>query len=216
MQITVCPLCNYDNDNMFYKDKIRSYYQCSNCKLIYVPTKDLLSPEVEKSRYDKHQNNPSDQNYRKFLNRMLKPMLEHISKGDNGLDFGSGPGPTLSLMFEESGYDMEIYDHFYANNPAVLEKEYDFITTTEVAEHLHKPKVTLDKLWSILKSGGTLGIMTKLSTGVEDFPKWHYKNDDTHVCFFARESFEWLAKQWDADTEFIGNDVLLLKKTNHQ
>ena len=42
--------------------------------------------------------------YRKFLSRMFKPMMERIEPDSYGLDFGSGPGPTLNLMFEEEGH----------------------------------------------------------------------------------------------------------------
>jgi len=203
---------------MFYRDqardrdKTRSYYFCPNCRMIYVPAQDLPSLKEEKACYDEHQNDPLDQGYRKFLSRMFEAMLKRIKKGEQGLDFGSGPGPTLSLMFEEAGFAMKIYDPLYADNPAVLEKRYSFITATEVVEHLHQPKAVLDKLWAILKEGGTLGIMTKISTGMEVFPAWHYKNDATHVCFFARESFKWLANEWQAQLEFVGSDVILIRK----
>lgn len=163
-----------------------------------------------------HENNSNDHNYRTFLSKLFNPMIERIKAKDLGLDFGSGPGPTLSVMFKEAGHKMKIYDHFYENNPSVLEKKYDFITATEVVEHLHKPKEVLDKLWSILKPGSTLGLMTKLSSGTKNFKKWHYKNDDTHVCFFSKITFEWLAKQWNAEIEFIGVDVILLRKTINQ
>ena len=88
-------------------------------------------------------------------------MVSKLTLGDQGLDFGSGPGPTLSIMFREAGYPMEIYDYFYAPNTDVLNNQYDFITATEVIEHLRHPIQTLNLLWKILKPGGVLGIMTE-------------------------------------------------------
>jgi len=107
---------------------------------------------------------------------------------------------------------MAIYDPFYAPDLSVLETQYAFVTATEVAEHLHHPGRDLNKLWSCLKPGGTLGIMTKLALNQEAFRKWHYKNDPTHVCFFTRASFAWLGAQWQAELLFPAQDVILLGK----
>ena len=135
-----------------------------------------------------------------------------LPKGSCGLDFGSGPGPTLSLMFAENGFPMEIYDPFYASDTSVLDKTYDFITATEVVEHLQQPLKSLNKIWSCLKPGGYLGIMTKLVIDKKAFAKWHYINDDTHICFYARHTFHWLAELWQTKPIFFGNDVILLQK----
>ena len=129
-----------------------------------------------------------------------------------GLDFGSGPQPTLSVMFEEAGHSMTIFDFFYENVPSVLEKQYDFITATEVVEHLHNPREELEKLWACLKRGGRLGIMTKLVPDLDVFSCWHYKNDATHVCFFSQSTFKWLALQWDAEMTFADTDVVIFHK----
>jgi len=134
---------------------------------------------------------------------------EHIPNSSHGLDFGSGPGPTLSIMFEEAGHQMAIYDHFYAKDASALDKKYDFITATEVVEHLHKPAETLGLLKTLIKPRGVFGIMTKLSTGLKDFETWHYKNDPTHVCFFSQKTFLFLSKKWGWDVEFIGKDVVI-------
>ena len=115
-------------------------------------------------------------------------------------------------MFEEMGHTVTIYDYFYAKDPVALQQTYDFITATEVVEHLHDPATILSQLWTLLKSGGYLGLMTKLVRDQEAFAKWHYKNDLTHVCFFSRATFEWLADHWQADLKFFGNDVMLFHK----
>lgn len=207
-----CPLCKTLVGNSFFSDKHREYFQCSTCNLIFVPPDQFLSAAVEKAEYDLHENKPDDPGYRKFLSRLFVPMTARIANGSYGLDFGSGPGPTLSLMFEEAGFRMEIYDKFYTDNPQVLGKKYDFITATEVVEHLHHPGETLNRLWKCLKTGGWFGIMTKLAIGKEAFAQWHYKNDFTHVCFFSHDTFRWLADQWQADLLFADKDVVLLKK----
>lgn len=212
-----CPLCHSDNVLHFYSEPRsnscqRDYLRCQQCALVFVPSFQFISPEQEKAEYDLHQNHPSDQGYRQFLARLFIPMREKLTPGACGLDFGSGPGPTLSLMFEECGHPMRIYDYFYADDAYVLQQSYDFITATETVEHLHHPRKELDQLWNILKPGGYLGIMTKLVIDRDAFARWHYKNDPTHVCFFSTETFCWLAALWNTTIEFIGNDVILMQK----
>ena len=162
--------------------------------------------------YDLHQNNPHDAGYRQFLSRFYQPMRQRINAGNRGLDFGCGPGPTLSTMFAEEGFAIDVYDVFYADNKAVLQQHYHFICATEVVEHLFEPGTVLTQLWRMLLPGGTLGLMTKLVIDVTAFANWHYKNDPTHVCFFSVASFEWLARSLTATVEIIGSDVIFLTK----
>ncbi|WP_455220220.1 class I SAM-dependent methyltransferase [Kaarinaea lacus] len=212
-----CPLCNSNDLFVFHNESKpgasgREYLRCNQCALVFVPSYQFISPEQEKAEYDLHQNHPGDQGYRRFLGRLFVPLNEKLKPGVCGLDFGSGPGPTLSLMFEEAGYAMKIYDAFYADDTVVLQQPYDFITATETVEHLHHPRRELDRLWTILKPGGYLGIMTKLVIDRDAFANWHYKNDLTHVCFFSTDTFHWLSALWNAKVEFVGSDVILLQK----
>ncbi len=209
----MCPLCCATAINKTYhKDTRRRFYACEICQLVFVPPEDFLSVEAEKSAYDHHQNSPEDQAYRRFLNRLFKPMQQELRPGSHGLDFGAGPGPTLSVMFEEVGHTVALYDFFYANDRSVLRQRYDFITASEVVEHLHHPQKELDDLWDILQPSGILGIMTKRVYDQEAFRTWHYKNDLTHVCFFSDATFTWLAKKWNAELTIADKDVVLFKK----
>ena len=53
--------------------------------------------------------------YREFLSRLEHPPnVPKLPAAAEGLDFGSGPGPTLSVMLEEQGYRMSLYDPFFA------------------------------------------------------------------------------------------------------
>jgi len=212
-----CVLCGSKKAEWIYKDEtrmdyVRDYCHCNTCDAIFVLPDQRLSPEEERERYEMHENNPEDPRYRKFLGRLFQPMNERIKPKSYGLDFGSGPGPTLSLMFEEEGHKVRIYDPFYANDPSVFEEKYDFITTTETAEHLYNPLTELDRLWNCLKPGGYLGIMTKRHRGREQFKEWHYKNDDTHVVFYHEKTFRWLGKRWNSKPEFLRSDVVIYEK----
>jgi len=128
-----------------------------------------------------------------------------------GLDFGSGPGPVLALMFQEAGYDISIYDIYYAPDRETLRRKYDFITCTEVIEHVKTPNLVITQLLTMLKPNAWLGIMTKLVINQAVFQHWHYKNDPTHICFFAKETFLWLADKFNLELELIGKDVIMMR-----
>ncbi|MEJ2328514.1 MAG: class I SAM-dependent methyltransferase [Gammaproteobacteria bacterium] len=207
-----CPLCGCGQTRHFHTDGRREYHRCSVCDLVFVPSDFFVSREEEKDLYDMHENDPQDMAYRQFLSRLFDPMQERIPQHASGLDFGSGPGPTLSRMFEEQGHRVRLYDPFYAPDASALHGHYDFITATEVAEHLHQPAFELERLWSLLRPAGWLGIMTRRFNPKLYFPDWHYKNDPTHVIFFSDLTFEWLANQWETTVSFHGADVVLLQK----
>lgn len=207
----VCPLCASDN---YYDFSCRDkpYSRCQSCDFVWLQRDHLLSEAAEKAIYDIHQNQLDDPGYRQFLSRSLNQVIEHITPPAQGLDFGCGPGPALIKMAEELGYEMQAYDKFYADQPEVLSQTYDFITCTEVVEHLANPLPILDQLWSITRPGGLLVIQTKRVLDDSRFCDWHYRNDPTHISFFGEASFRWLAQHWQSQVEFPHNDVVVFIK----
>jgi hypothetical protein len=186
--------------------------RCPRCALVYVPPRFYLSATAEQAEYDKHENHVDDPGYRKFLSRLFVPLNGFLAPASSGLDYGCGPGPALAQMLREAGHTMAIYDPFYAPDKAVLDNSYDFITATEVVEHMHRPGVDLSRLWGMLEPNGILGVMTKLVLDSSAFSTWHYKNDPTHVCFFSAETWHWWAREYAAQLKFLEADVVLLTK----
>ncbi|QDT39688.1 class I SAM-dependent methyltransferase [Stratiformator vulcanicus] len=205
-----CPLCAAISAP-YLQDERRTYRQCSVCRLVFVVNSDLPSREVERRQYDLHENDPGDENYRRFLSRVFRPLHERLPPRSCGLDFGCGPGPTLSVMFEEAGHTMDVFDPFYFPNRSVLEQQYDFVTASEVVEHFHRPAEEFARLFSLLKPGGLLGLMTKRVRDRDAFAKWHYKQDPTHVCFYSAATFEWLAEDRGARFDVICDDVVIFR-----
>ncbi len=208
----LCPLCDSDQTTLLHTDQHREYERCHRCGLVFVPRRYFLSSLAERACYDHHNNDPGDANYRRFLGRLFHPLVKRLEPGAQGLDFGSGPGPTLSLMFIEAGFQAVIYDPYYAPHGAVWNDVYDYVTATEVVEHLHQPMAELQRIWSVIKPGGWLGIMTKRVPALSKFADWHYTKDPTHVTFFAEETFAWLANRWSAELQIVGTDAVLLQK----
>jgi 2-polyprenyl-3-methyl-5-hydroxy-6-metoxy-1,4-benzoquinol methylase len=209
-----CPLCLSTSTAPFHRDAAREFVLCHECQLVFVPPEYLPTQAEEKAEYDLHENHQSDAGYRRFLSRLADPLIKRLRPGDQGLDFGCGPGPSLSVMLREAGFPTEDYDPIYRPDAQVWHRRYDFVTASEVLEHLHDPRKDLHRIWSVLRPGGTLGIMTKRWISAERFASWHYKTDPTHVIFFCEATFRWLARQWQAECEFFGPDVVLLRKTH--
>ena len=207
----ICPLCRTSEGSPFHQDS-REYFRCPVCLLVFVPPHQFLSPKDEKAEYDSHENSADDPRYRRFVGRRFVPVWQRFYPEKWGVFLGWGPGPTLSVMFEEAGHSMEIYDPFYAPDIKPLQQRYDFITASEVVEHLHHPRRELERLWSRLKPNGWLGIMTKRVIDRDAFSRWHYKDDPTHVCFYSIETFQWLADHWRATLTVPENDVVLFMK----
>lgn len=188
------------------------------CSLVFVPPNFYLSPDQEKAEYDLHQNNPDDDGYRLFLSRLSQPLIAELqslaitrAESLKGLDFGCGPGPTLHQVMADAGFPQALYDPFYYPNAEVLKGSYDFITLTEVIEHIHQPSEVITRLWQGIKPSGVMAVMTKLVIDKAAFATWHYKNDPTHVCFYSKQSFSYLANELNARVVFVDKDVIFLK-----
>lgn len=171
-----------------------------------------FSAADEKAVYTLHDNNPDDPGYRRFLSRLGNPLLERLLPGSSGLDFGCGPGPALARMLEESGMKMSLYDPYFYPDTSILDQRYDFITCTEVIEHLYNPAQVFRQLDSLLLPGGLLGVMTCFQTDDDRFANWHYRRDPTHVVFYRQATLEWLADHHGWQLDVPAKDVAIFRK----
>jgi 2-polyprenyl-3-methyl-5-hydroxy-6-metoxy-1,4-benzoquinol methylase len=193
----------------------RAYWRCDHCEATFLDPGQRLSPEDELAHYRLHRNERNDPRYRAFLSTLADPLLEKLRPGMSGLDYGCGPGPALAAMLEEAGLTMSLYDPFFRNDPAVLQRRYDAITLSEVAEHFFEPAEEFDSLIHRLKPGGWLGVMTCFQTEDDRFAHWHYRRDPTHVVFYRYRTFEVMAAERGLRLESPRKDVALLQKPNH-
>ena len=212
-----CGLCYHPMSERFWqrhKGSLagREYWRCTNCQLIQVPVAQRLDTAAEKAIYDLHQNEPNDVGYQRFLNRTAEPLAARLSAGAQGLDFGCGPQPALAAMLSAAGFPTTTYDLFYANVPHRLQQQYDFVTCTEVVEHLGQPREVFEQLVACLKPQGWLVIMTKRWLNRERFGTWFYLNDPTHISFFHLDTFHWLAEHFHLEIDYVAADVVMLRR----
>ena len=139
-------------------------------------------------------------------------VLERFLPEHKGLDFGSGTGPVISSMLMKKGYDIVQFDPFFAPGQHVLNSSYDYIVSCEVFEHFFNPKMEIDKLTSVLKVNGMLLIMTCLYNDQIDFKGWNYRNDDTHVFIYRKETIEYIANEKKLEIDVLTDRFIALRK----
>jgi hypothetical protein len=190
----------------------RRYQACDTCGLVFMAPEHRLGPEAERAHYGTHRNDPADPAYRAFLGRVAVPLVERLPAGATGLDFGCGPGPALAVMLAEQGFPTALYDPFFAPDPGVLERTYQFVTCTETAEHFHSPALEFERLDRLLAPGAWLAVMTGLLRDDCAFERWHYARDPTHVCFYRSRTMQWIAGRFGWLLTSPGGDVVLFRK----
>jgi hypothetical protein len=208
----ICVLCGSEALDRFAHVHGRGYLDCGRCGLIQMAVADRPDRRTERAHYGTHENDPGDEGYRAFLRRLADPLAARLPAGAEGLDYGSGPGPTLSLMLAERGFAMAIYDPFFAPDRGVLSRTYDFITCTETAEHFFRPGREFERLDGLLRPGGWLGLMTELYEEGRPFREWRYARDPTHVSLYRRRTMDWIADRFGWELEVPGWNVVLFRK----
>jgi hypothetical protein len=189
-----CRLCLSSRVRKIAGSDERDYYLCLHCKLVAVSPEHFMSRSKEKERYLTHNNGIQYQGYVDFLNKAVKPALEFLTKDMLGLDYGCGHAPTLSKMLEMQGYHCEDYDPYFIKND--LNKNYDFIFSTEVFEHFCTPRYEIEKIVSLLKPGGMLNIMTERWESVDTFGNWYYTRDPSHVAFYHNVTIDYICGEF--------------------
>lgn len=191
-----CPLCASAIEfTEIEGPNARRYKQCKNCSLIFLDPRFRLTRTAEKNHYRKHENGIQHKGYVTFLNRAISPAISFLKPGMTGLDYGCGPVPTLSLLMEQKGFKCENYDPIFIPHLDIL-KGFDFIFATECFEHFFYPAKEMQQLKSLLRPQGVLIVMTERWHKIEDFKKWYYATDPTHVAFYHNSTFKFIEEKY--------------------
>ncbi len=205
-----CVLCfSRKTSPIKFSDQSEKYFNCEVCDLRFLDPIYYLSPDEERKRYELHENDINDLDYRNFLRPLYDFVCRTQPQGAYGLDYGAGCGPALAQMLKENGYEMELYDPFFWPEKNVLENRYDFIVLSEVAEHFHHPHKEFLLLKKLLRHKGRLGIMTLLYQEGIGFEEWYYRKDPTHVCFYSAQTFNWMMSNFRLKSFNIQSDRLI-------
>jgi len=209
-----CLICDSPWGSFTTPRDCKKYYRCSKCGYIHLLPEFYPSPAEERARYLKHNNSRENTGYVDYLNSIISgwilPRKENVSQI---LDFGSGPVPVFASLLEEHGFQVSLYDPFFAPREVNLEKTYQMITFIEVIEHVKDPIDVLEKVKSLIPQGSCILIATLLYTDKTNFPAWWYRMDSTHRGFFSEKTFGIISKLLSfTGCSVFENRIILLRK----
>ncbi len=208
-----CILCGSEAER---REDNRRFFHCPVCDLIFQERNSLPDWQDEKERYEGHENTAENEGYvkmfKEFIKKAIDPFIENPDKLQV-LEFGCGPGPVLAMLLKEKGMEVDLYDPFFYPEKVYLGEKYDLITSTEAFEHFFAPAEEIEKLVDHLKQGGILAVMTKFHENAEQFTDWWYIRDTTHVTFYSKKTFAWIAEKYDLEFLYANErDYVVLKK----
>lgn len=150
--------------------------KCNNCSLVYLnprPTEDSIKYYYDDNYYDRYDEKIADEKYKLLLKYTNKENLEGLNIIDigcaNGLflkkirevqafPFGVEISETaVKLARKEFGLDNIFYGRI--TDSPFDENKFDIITLWSVLEHLHSPKSSLEKIFSLLNRKGIVVIL---------------------------------------------------------
>lgn len=212
-----CHICEQNTQSFRHEKTNITYYHCHACEYIFKSPECHQDFATQKERYNLHTNDENDAGYIAYFQRFLDFVLPNIDKPKDkllsALDFGCGASSILAEMLDKEEIACDYFDPIY--HPDLAEtKKYNLIVSTEVFEHLHNPKVVFKSLVERLEKDGYLAIQTQFHTNdSEDFKKWYYHQDSTHIVFFTAKTFKVLSEYFHcvviADN---GNNIIILQK----
>jgi SAM-dependent methyltransferase len=193
----------------------RPLHGCPQCDLWFVPAAAHVSPEAEAARYRLHRNSRADVGYVRFLTPAVAALQRHarlLPPDPEVLDYGCGPAPVLVELLREAGFRARGYDPFFAAGQD-LARRCAAVVSTETFEHFRRPAEDVARVVARVAPGGLLVVMTALHDGVADWPQWPYALDETHVAFFARATFDYIAGRWGLKLiETDGRRLVILRR----
>ncbi|MCG9697991.1 class I SAM-dependent methyltransferase [Shewanella sp. Isolate11] len=205
-----CPLCSSDKTGPFYQDRKRTIHRCKVCMLLFADASSYLPPDAELSKYR------AANNKHKPMQQLISSLVTQVEQLNPnpllGLNFGRLVNSSTIEALRQRGHHLLQYDPFFAADHSLLKQQYDFISCYKVFEHFRLPSKEWQLLCSILKPGGWIAINTQLITELNGFAKWHHKNNLTHVSFYQRATFQYLAQHAGFRLLFASNDLILVQK----
>ena len=200
-----CLICNRDMSYYFTKDftsynlkELQNcvYYICENCGMVVSKTHfDMSDTEWENLNFNYHSSflidggiSPEDPNWLERLDKQVNFLeylyVNEILPKNNWLDWGCGNG-ILSDKLKERGILLQKYDKYF-NSIELKCKNYDFIITTSVFEHIREYS-TLKSIADLLTERGIMGLHTLICERIPKDPKWFYLLP-VHCTFFTNKS----------------------------
>lgn len=209
-----CRVCGQPS-YLIFEDK-RPFYVCRNCGLIF--TECTLSQEEIHQHYQSQYVHEFDWNAEA---RAILDLVNFASTPKKIFDFGSGSGrltDTLrSMGYEVDNYEPMLHGDFASNK---YRDNHDLVILNQVIEHTDDIMKIFDDITAVTKPGGIILITTVMTDAIiakadqfqESFKDWWYKDDQTHISFFCKQTFEFICSMKQLKMLAISPKCLILQK----
>lgn len=135
------------------------------------------------------------------LSRLIQ--LEIIEKSARMVDFGAGDGKLSDFLAKKvSAPRLMKFDAYmarpnenYLPTEELLPETFDFVITCSVFEHLLGIN-DVEKIFSLLKSGGTMALHTLICEEVPRDPNWFYLQP-VHATFWTNAAMTKIFRRYD-------------------
>lgn len=210
-----CIICGSDTHKLIDPQIKAEYDVCNVCTFIYKTSDFHLDFEEEQEQYDRHENSIENEGYVNIFKNLITDYINEINITRNILEFGSGPTPVFKMILEKENYKVYDFDPFYNPNEEYKNQKYQLITSNEVPEHFSDPMKEIEHLVDLLEPNGYILFSTHFrNMPEEEFFKWWYRRDPTHISFFNVKTFEYICDKFGL--EIIKHDnkktILFQKK----
>lgn len=200
-----CRCCQSDSSLSFSK-KGYDYWECNNCKTLFVPSginqSDMVGGGFEQER-NEIQNKERTTRF-----------IWLVGVYGNILDYGCGHG-MLVKDCNEAKLNCDGYDKFNGDFPLIKDKKYNLISMVEVIEHLYYPYFELNEIHSLLKDDGLVYIETSFTDIIpKPYEEAYYVEPSVgHCTIFSHKGLDLLmeSKGFKA-LDHINDNVRLYKK----
>ena len=212
-----CIICGRENPTV-WDIMGKKYVYCPGCGFIQLSARQFPNREMERNRYLSHHNSTENSGYLTYLQKFLaSSFYPFVPSGSSILDFGSGPEPVLADLLKAKGFSVDTYDPFFAPSCQWEKQKYDAVTAVEVFEHIRNPSCEIKKLSGVLNQNGSIIVRTMLhAENKMSFTSWWYRQDSTHISFFAKRTMKLLAEQNGLVIfSFKNNCEIVLSKLPH-
>lgn len=189
----LCPLCGAHSE-LFYTHRKKSFFQCSRCDGIFLDPAMRLSETEEKTAICITKTTPTT--------RVIAPTLLRLRTSSSEITCLRLHASILAAdqiqLWRKCFRNMDL-NRFYMirffPEAHLLQQTYDVIACSEVMEHFYNPLNEFVLLRRMLNPGGKLCCMTRLVLPETDFAGWFYKNDATHVFFYAPATLDYICRK---------------------
>jgi len=154
-----CHICTHPTHPQADPQTNIMYHVCPHCDYIAIDEKHIIPKEEEKHRYAQHQNTMDNEGYVAIFERFIEESINPFNtNAQTVLEFGVGPTPVLAELLKKRSFFVDVYDIYFYPEKVYEGKCYDFITATEVFEHLREPLSILQTLKNHVASEHSAGV----------------------------------------------------------